>query len=79
MTSSGRRWYGAARVVAPRSSRAAAVAVAVGAPDPAQQDAEQLVGVDRLGDVIVHAGFEAQLPIGGHGVGGHGDDRQGFQ
>ena len=39
----------------------AAVPVAVRAPDPAQQNAEQLVGIDRLGDVIVHAGVEAEL------------------
>ena len=40
--------------------------VALGAPDPAQQHAEQLIGVDRLGDVIVHAGFKANLPIRRH-------------
>ena len=62
---------GADRVRAP-------IAADLGPPRrPTQQGAPQLVGVDRLGDEIVHASVEAALPVVAHRVGGHGDHRQG--
>src|SRR4051812_16581326 len=36
---------------------------------------EEQVLLHRLGDVAVHPGPDAHLSIAGHGVGGHGDDR----
>ena len=33
-------------------------------------------GINRLGDVVVHAGRQATLALLDRGVGGHGDDRQ---
>ena len=36
----------------------------------------QAPGVERLGEVLVHAGREATLPVALHRMGGHGDDRQ---
>jgi hypothetical protein len=35
----------------------------------------QAIRIDRLGQVIVHAGRQAALAILGEGIGGHGDDR----
>jgi hypothetical protein len=32
------------------------------------------VRVDGFGDVVVHAGVEASLPVFGEGAGRHGDD-----
>ena len=43
------------------------------------QGAEQGLGVDGLGDVVVHAGSQGLFPVPGHGVGGHGDDGQGLK
>ncbi|EXI88900.1 MAG: hypothetical protein AW11_02003 [Candidatus Accumulibacter regalis] len=34
-----------------------------------------MLAVDRLGQIIVHAGGEAAFPVTVHGVGGHRDDR----
>ena len=42
----------------------------------ARNGREQLAGVDRLGDVLVHAGLQATLAVALQGVGRHGDDRQ---
>ncbi len=39
-----------------------------------KQHAEELMRVDRLGDVVVHTGLEAELAVGRHRIGGHGDD-----
>ena len=44
--------------------------------DPALQLAPQVVRVDRLGDVVVHAGVDAAFAIAAHRVGGHRDDGQ---
>ena len=41
---------------------------------PVQQGAVELFGVDRLGDVIVHAGAQAGLAILVEGIGGHRED-----
>ena len=52
-----------ARLSAARAAPASASrgsAVAVGAADRTHQHAEQLVGLDRLGDVVVHAGLGAR-------------------
>ena len=38
------------------------------------QRGHQFFHSNRLGEVIVHARLEAQLPVALHGVGGHGDD-----
>ena len=46
-------------------------------PDPARQGVGELARVDRLGDVVVHAGGGAGAAILRHGGGGHGDDRHG--
>ena len=43
---------------------------------PAQDRPKQHVRVDRLGQVFVHALGQATLALFGHGVGGHGNDRQ---
>ncbi len=32
--------------------------------------------IDGFGDIVIHAGFEAKIPIAFHGAGGHGDDGQ---
>jgi hypothetical protein len=32
------------------------------------------VGIDRLGDIIIHAGMKAFIRISFNGIGGHGDD-----
>ncbi len=42
---------------------------------PAQQGAEQRAGLHRLGDEIVHAGFQTAVAIFREGVGGHGQNR----
>ena len=42
-----------------------------------QQHGHQVVQVEGLADVIVHADCQARFAVGGHGVGGHGDDGQG--
>jgi hypothetical protein len=34
----------------------------------------EFVGVDGFSQVVVHAGFEAALPVLGEGARGHGDD-----
>ena len=39
------------------------------------QDLDQVRGMYGLGQVAVHAGLQAALPVALHGVGGHGDDR----
>ena len=38
------------------------------------EGAEQLAGVDGLGNVVAHAGFYTFIRIAGHGMGGHGND-----
>ncbi len=43
---------------------------------PALQGSEQHGRIDRLGDVIVHAGIEAPFALTGHCVRRHRDDRQ---
>ena len=42
---------------------------------PVADGVGELAAVDRLGDVVVHAGGQTLLRIALHGVGGHGDDR----
>ncbi|MCX7179733.1 MAG: hypothetical protein NTX56_13515, partial [Proteobacteria bacterium] len=44
---------------------------------PAQHCAEKILGIDRLGDEVVHAGRLAALAIVVEGIGGHRQDRQG--
>ena len=44
--------------------------------DPAAQGGGEGLGVDGLGDVVVHAQGQATVPLFHHGVGGHGQDRQ---
>jgi hypothetical protein len=41
---------------------------------PAQQRGVQVLGVHRLGDVVVHAGLQAGGAVFAEGVGGHRDD-----
>src|SRR5262245_63363743 len=53
-------------------------AMAIARPDPAQQNAEELVGVDRLGNMVAHACLEAKNAVRFHRIGGHGDDRKLF-
>ncbi len=43
---------------------------------PGGDDAEQFGGIERLDQMIVHAGIQAALAIARQAVGGHGDDRQ---
>ena len=51
--------------------------VTVGAcREPAAQGLQQRLLIDRLDDVIVHAGSQTCVEVGLHRVGGHGDDRQ---
>jgi hypothetical protein len=45
--------------------------------NPAQQRRIEQIRIDRLGDVVVHAGGEAVLAVLAEGIGGHGDDRHG--
>ncbi|MPN58357.1 hypothetical protein SDC9_206061 [bioreactor metagenome] len=40
---------------------------------------EQMVCIDGFGDVLVHAGIHALAAFLGHGMRGHGDDRQARQ
>ncbi len=42
------------------------------------QNGVQPLGGDGLGQVVIHAGFHAVFDILGKGVGGHGDDGNGF-
>ena len=35
-----------------------------------------MLGFDRFGYEVNHAGFQAALAVGSHGVGGHGNDRR---
>ena len=42
---------------------------------PASQGIIEFGGIDGLVDMVVHAGSQAFLPVLGHGIGGHGDDR----
>jgi hypothetical protein len=44
--------------------------------EPFLQELCQRAAIERLGDVIVHAGREAALAIAGHRVRGHRDDRK---
>jgi hypothetical protein len=44
--------------------------------EPSLQRGEELEVVERLGDEVVHPRFQAALPLAGHRVGGHRDDRQ---
>src|SRR5208283_296545 len=46
------------------------------AMEPHPQRGEELFGVDRLGEIVRGAGFEAFLAIALHGLGGQGNDRQ---
>ena len=46
------------------------------AAQPALEAGVQQVAGDRLGQVVVHARVQAALAVAGHGVGGHGHDRQ---
>ncbi len=41
---------------------------------PLEQCCKQCVGIDRLGDEVVHAGIKAAPFVFGEGVGGHGHD-----
>ena len=41
----------------------------------ALDDVEELIGLDRLGDVPVHARGQAAIAVTVHGMGRHGDDR----
>ena len=43
---------------------------------PDAQQREQLLGVDRLGDVVGRAGLDALLAVALHRLGGERDDRQ---
>ena len=43
---------------------------------PVQQQSEQLIGIDRLGQVSVHPGRQAEFTVTAHGIGGHGQHRQ---
>ena len=36
----------------------------------------EILAPHRLGEIIVHAGLQAAIPVALHGVGGHGDDRR---
>ena len=47
--------------------------------DPAGQGTPQRGRLDGLGNVVIHARSKAALPVGIHGVGGHGDHRQVLQ
>ncbi|MDV7399366.1 hypothetical protein RZS08_48590, partial [Arthrospira platensis SPKY1] len=47
--------------------------------NPPEEHTIQGVGIDRLGEVVIHASTQTLLAAAGHGVGGHGDDRQGTQ
>lgn len=42
--------------------------------EPIENDAEEPLRVDRLGDEIHHGGSQAARPVSVEGVGGHGDD-----
>src|SRR5688500_2352702 len=46
---------------------------------PYPQQRQQLLGFDRLGDIIRCARFEALLAVAFHSLGGQGDDRQQFE
>jgi hypothetical protein len=43
---------------------------------PAPSPSGQLIRIDRLGDMVVHARFEAHLAVRHESVRGHGDDGQ---
>src|SRR5579864_764808 len=47
-----------------------------GLTEPAFHAVEELLDVDRLGDVVGCAGVDALLPVALHGPGGDGDDGQ---
>ena len=44
---------------------------------PAQQGLKQALRLEWLGQISVEAGGKAGFPVPGHGVGGHGDHRNG--
>ena len=43
-------------------------------PDPLGHGGEHGRHVERLGNVVAHAGFDHLVAVAGHGIGGHGDD-----
>ena len=41
---------------------------------PKFENLNQIIDTDGFGNVIVHPGFQALLPVATHGIGGHGND-----
>lgn len=48
---------------------------AVGRRSPLLHDLQELLGLDRFTDVIIHPSFQAALAIADHGIGSHRNDR----
>src|SRR5574343_882044 len=59
----------------PSQERYASICCRFFGGQPLEQGGVEQFGVDRLGDVVVHTGFQAGLAVFVEGIGSHGQDR----